>query len=115
MIYPKNKKFFKELIPFSKNIIKILQKNKITPVIYGSFSHFYHTKDKNIRVNDIENSQVSTEELANGDRWEEMVSFVPQSSGAGQKVEFWLYRTGEAEPCLEKPLYLYLDVTEPSL
>lgn len=68
-----------------------------------------------IRVNDIENSQVSTEELANGDRWEEMVSFVPQSSGAGQKVEFWLYRTGEAEPCLEKPLYLYLDVTEPSL
>ena len=68
-----------------------------------------------IRVNDIENSQVSTEELANGDRWEEMVSFVPQSSGAGQKVEFWLYRTGEAEPCLEKPLYLYLDVTGPSL
>jgi len=68
-----------------------------------------------IRVNDIENSQVSTEELANGDRWEEMASFVPQSSGAGQKVEFWLYRTGEAEPCLEKPLYLYLDVTEPSL
>ncbi len=68
-----------------------------------------------IRINGIENSQVSTEELANGEKWEEIVSFIPQSSGAGQKVEFWLYRTGEAEPCLEKPLYLYLDVTEPSL
>jgi uncharacterized membrane protein len=67
-----------------------------------------------IRINGIENSQVSTEELANGDKWQEIVSFIPQSFGVGQKVEFWLYRTGEAEPCLEESLYLYLDVTEPS-
>jgi predicted nucleotidyltransferase len=54
MIYPKNKEHFKELIPFAKKIIKILQKNKINVVIYGSFSHFYHTKDKEMKVNDID-------------------------------------------------------------
>ena len=68
----------------------------------------------NIRINGIENKQIGTEELANGDKWQEIVNFIPQSAGAGQRVEFWLYRTGEAEPCLEESLYLYLDVSEPS-
>ncbi len=67
-----------------------------------------------IKGDGIENSQVGIGELVNGEKWQELVSFIPQSSGAEQKVEFWLYRSGEAEPYLEKPLYLYLDVTEPS-
>lgn len=67
-----------------------------------------------IKGDGLENSQVGIGELANGEKWQELVSFIPQSSGAEQKVEFWLYRSGEAEPYLEKPLYLYLDVTEPS-
>ena len=54
MKLPKNKQLFKELIPFAQRIIKLLQKNKIPPVIYGSFAHFYHTKDKNMKVNDID-------------------------------------------------------------
>ncbi|MFH1607926.1 MAG: hypothetical protein ABIA78_02235 [archaeon] len=53
-IYPKNKELFKELILFAKKIIKICKDNKITPVIYGSFAHFYHTKDENMKVNDID-------------------------------------------------------------
>lgn len=65
-----------------------------------------------IKGDGIENKQISTEEMANEEKWEEIVSFIPQSSGDGQKVEFWLYRTGEAEPYLEEPLCLYLDVTE---
>jgi uncharacterized membrane protein len=69
----------------------------------------------NISINGIDNKQISTQELTNGEKWQEKVSFIPQSSGTGQKVEFWLYRTGEVEPYLEEPLYLYLDVTEPSL
>ena len=52
--HPKNKQHFKELIPFAKQIINICKNNKITPVIYGSFAHFYHTKDKNMKVNDID-------------------------------------------------------------
>ena len=53
-ISPKNKEHFKELIPFAKEIIKICKDNKIKTVIYGSFAHFYHTKDKNMKVNDID-------------------------------------------------------------
>jgi len=54
MIYPKNKQLFKELIPFAQQIIKTLQENKITPIIYGSYAHFYHTKAKDLKVNDID-------------------------------------------------------------
>lgn len=53
-IYPSNKVHFKQLIPFAKKIILLCQKNKISPVIYGSFAHFYYTKDKNMKVNDID-------------------------------------------------------------
>lgn len=51
---PKNKEYFKKLIPFAKKIILILKDAGIEPVIYGSFAHFYHTKDKNIAVKDID-------------------------------------------------------------
>jgi len=53
-IFPKNKKIFKELIPFAQEIISLCQKNKIFPIIYGSFAHFYYTKDKNMNVNDLD-------------------------------------------------------------
>jgi len=54
MIYPKNKQYFKELIPFTKQILLICKTNKISTVIYGSFAHFYHTKDEGMKVNDID-------------------------------------------------------------
>jgi hypothetical protein len=53
-IYPKNKRYFKNLIYLTQKIIKICHKNKIYPIIYGSFAHFYHTKDKELYVNDID-------------------------------------------------------------
>jgi hypothetical protein len=53
-IYPKNKEPFKKLIDFAKKIMSILRKSKISFVVYGSFSHFYHTKDKGMKVNDID-------------------------------------------------------------
>ena len=53
-IYPKNKEYFKRLIPFVKKIILICKENKIFPVIQGSFAHFYYTKDESIKVNDID-------------------------------------------------------------
>lgn len=52
--YPKNKEYFKRLVSFSKKIISILQENKIKPVIYGSFAHFYYTKDEGMKINDID-------------------------------------------------------------
>jgi len=54
MIYPKNKEFFKKEIPFAKKILKLCNENKIPTVIYGSFAHFHHTKDIDMKVNDID-------------------------------------------------------------
>jgi len=53
-LYPKNATHFKKLIPLTKKVISICKKNKIKPVIYGSFAHFYHTKDAKIKINDID-------------------------------------------------------------
>ncbi len=53
-IYPKNKKYFKKLIPFAQKIIRILETRGISTLVYGSFAHFYHTKDKSMNVNDID-------------------------------------------------------------
>jgi uncharacterized membrane protein len=58
----------------------------------------------------IEEITVTT--LANEEKWEEVISFTPQATGEGQKVEFWLYKSDEPEPCLQDPLHLYIDVTE---
>jgi hypothetical protein len=53
-LIPKNEKLFRELIPFSKKIISICNSARINPIIYGSFTQFYHTKDKTMTVNDID-------------------------------------------------------------
>jgi hypothetical protein len=53
-IYPKNRAHFKKLIPFAKKILFLCKSNKISATIYGSFAHFYNTKDENMKVNDID-------------------------------------------------------------
>jgi len=53
-IYPANKEHFKKLIPFAKRIMSICQDAGASPVIYGSFAQFYHTKDENMEVNDLD-------------------------------------------------------------
>jgi uncharacterized membrane protein len=46
--------------------------------------------------------------LAQKEKWEEKVTFVPTKAGEGQKVEFWLYNGEESQPYHE--LYFWLDV-----
>ncbi len=53
-IYPKNKEHFKRLIPFAKEVIYICKEEGIKPLLYGSYSHLYYTRDKDIEVNDID-------------------------------------------------------------
>ncbi|MBS3094304.1 hypothetical protein J4474_01430 [Candidatus Pacearchaeota archaeon] len=53
-VYPKNKEYFKRLIPFAQKIIQIIEGEGIPTIVYGSFAHFYHAKDKSMNVNDID-------------------------------------------------------------
>jgi uncharacterized membrane protein len=80
----------------------------------GIVNHEYQALSYRIAVaiDGVENKEITTGELAHQEKWERVVSFVPQSSGEGQRVEFWLYRNAETEPCFEEPLRLYIDVTE---
>jgi|GEM_PF-159485 len=55
----------------------------------------------------------TTGALSHRDKWEKRVSFTPRMWGKQQKVEFWLYKNGEAEPCHKEPLLFYIDVVIP--
>ena len=52
--YPKNKKQFSELKKFAKEILEICDKINVKPILYGSFMIFKYTKNKNLKVNDID-------------------------------------------------------------
>jgi uncharacterized membrane protein len=61
-------------------------------------------------INGEERDEISVE-LENGGKWEQEVGFVPQKAGQHQKVEFVLYKDGEAY--FEEPPYLWINVEEP--
>ena len=54
MIYPTNKKHFIKLIDFSKELLKICDKIKVKPIIYGSYMLLDYTKNKKLKINDID-------------------------------------------------------------
>ena len=58
----------------------------------------------------LDNATVATQafSLANDERWEHSVSFVPTHSGMGQKLDFNLYKG--TDPNVYRSVYLYLTV-----
>jgi uncharacterized membrane protein len=65
-----------------------------------------------IKIDDTLIEEITVATLAHEEKWEEVISFTPQTPGERQRLEFWLYRNDEPEPCFEDPLHLYIDVTE---
>ena len=51
---PRNKEYFSKLLSFSKELFKIFNKLKIKPIVYGSVSYAFYTKDQNIEIHDID-------------------------------------------------------------
>jgi len=64
-----------------------------------------------VRIDGVENNQVEAITLEHGEEQEVIVSFTPHIAGDSQKVEFLLYKDGDAEPYFE-PVYLVVSVTE---
>ena len=85
-------------------------------LIIGVVNHEYEALSYrvDIVIDGAQNKEIAIDELAHQEKWESVVSFIPQSLGEGQRVDFWLYKNTETEPCFEDPLHLYIDVTEPS-
>jgi len=63
-----------------------------------------------IKINGVKNKELRTGILAHEEKWEQVVGFTPEEVGVNQKVEFWLYKDEELQPCFEEPLHLYIDV-----
>jgi len=84
-------------------------------VIIGVVNHEYQpvTYCMEITINGVRNKEVDIGTLAHEQKWEQEISFVAQTPGDKQKVEFWLYKDNGVEPYLKDPLRLYIDVRPP--
>ncbi len=85
-------------------------------LMIGIVNHEYEVTSYRIDImmNGGTVNQIKSKMLANEERWEEVISFIPQSSGKSQKVEFWLYKYDETTPYFKESLHLYIDVMESS-
>jgi len=90
--------------------LKVGQEGRVT---IGIVNHEYETVSYRVevRIDEVNDNEVGPIVLEHEEKWERMVGFVPKTAGEKQKVEFFLYKSGEAEPYLE-PLRLWVDVTE---
>lgn len=82
-------------------------------VIVGIINHELETVSYRVevRIGGEKNSEIGPIVLEDDGRWEGKISFVPQVPGENQRVEFLLYKNGEAEPRFE-PIHLWIDITE---
>ena len=99
----------------AKNYPQQIVLGETVDIIIGIVNNEYKTTSYRVDVTgySIDNREMSIGELVHGERFQEVVSFVPQFAGEEQKVEFWLYKNGELEPYFTEPLRLYIDVIEP--
>jgi len=66
----------------------------------------YHIE---VMIGNVKNNEIGPVELEHDEKWEGTLVFIPSEPGTDRKVEFLLFKDGEAEPCLE-PLHLWIDV-----
>jgi uncharacterized membrane protein len=80
-------------------------------VVIGIDNHEYHIVSYlvEVRIDGIINNEIGPILLKHEEKYEKEVVFVPRKAGDNQKLEFFLYKEGEAKPYLE-PLRLWVDV-----
>ena len=80
-------------------------------ITIGIINHEYKTVSYIIEltVNGEKYSRFGPVTLLNEEKFEQDIIFTPEIAGQDQKIEFFLYKNGEAEPYME-PLRLWIDV-----
>jgi uncharacterized membrane protein len=81
-------------------------------VILGMVNHEHQraTYVVEIQMAGAEVGRVDVGKLDFQQKWQQKVSFTPQTVGDNQRVDFILYKDGGANPYIEDPLQLYLNV-----
>jgi len=84
-------------------------------IVLGVINHEYQTASYQvkIKIDDNEVKEINIDVLNNGERWENKISFIPQTVAKRQKVDFYLYKNDKDEPYLKEPLRLYINVISP--
>ncbi len=84
-------------------------------VIIGLVNHESKpaTYQVHVVISGTEVKRVDVGTLADREKWEQTVSFVPEVAGQHQSVDFFLYRDGGTQPYHKDPLRLYMDVISP--
>jgi len=82
-------------------------------VLLGIINHEAKTNSYSVAIYiaGIKVNEIGTLTLNVGEKWEQTVTFVPQTVGIDQEVEFILYKNGDTKPYME-PLRLWIDVTQ---
>jgi uncharacterized membrane protein len=84
-------------------------------VIIGVVNHEYQAAAYRVEmattINGASSKEINVGTLAHEQKWEQAVSFVAQSAGDNQKVEFWLYKDNQPKPYLK--LDIKIDVRQP--
>ncbi len=85
---------------------------ELVTVILGVVNHEGRTAEYSIRVIS-DNKTIQTVELAaaDGATWENTFTFTLGQAGQNQRVEFYLYMSGENTPHIKDPLVLALNVS----
>ncbi len=80
-------------------------------VIVGIVNHEQKTTRYRIevRINGTKKNEVGPVVLDNEGKWENTLSFIPDTVGDNEKVEFFLYKDNDTEPPAEQ-LHLWIDV-----
>ncbi|MBA7473356.1 hypothetical protein ES707_08693 [subsurface metagenome] len=80
-------------------------------IVVGIVNREHETMSYRVEVviSGVKNTVAGSVVLAHGGKWEEEVSFVPETAGEQQKVEFLLYRQGQSKAY--HSLHLRVDVT----
>ena len=90
--------------------IKVGEPERVTVGIVNHESEVvsYHVE---VKIDGVKNNEVGPIVLANGQKWEGIVTFTPNKVVDNEKVDFLLYKNVEAEPSLAL-LHLWIDVVE---
>ncbi len=98
----------------AENYPKQVTQGEAVELIMGIVNHEQEVASYRIDI-EIDGSnirQIRSKALANEEKWEEAISFIPQNSGENRKVEFWLYKGDKTKPYFKDPLHLYINVNE---
>ena len=81
-------------------------------VIIGVVNHEYQpaTYVVEMRMAGAEVGRADIGKLVFQQKWQQKVSFTPQTVGDNQRIDFILYKDGSTNPYMEDPLQLYLNV-----